>query len=85
MKLPCKYSVDDAVLHVFATPTKRQRQELLRIFDFFAREPFTEAENAQRDHVGRQCQVKRFGRWTAIDWPEHLANEIHILDVDRLM
>jgi hypothetical protein len=71
VNLPYKYSVDDAVLHVFATATKRQRQELLRIFDFLAREPFTEAENAQRDHVGRQCQVKRFGCWTVIYWAEH--------------
>ena len=49
MKLPYKYSVDDAVLHIFAAETKRQRQELLRIFDFLAREPFTEGESIQRD------------------------------------
>ena len=84
MKSPYKYTVDDAVLHIFAAETKRQRQELLRIFDFLAREPFTEGESIQRDHAGRRCQVKRFGQWTVTYWPEHLANEIHILDVDRL-
>ena len=85
MKLPCKYSVDDSILHVFSAATRRQRQELLRIFDFLAREPFTAGESTQLDHAGRRCQVKRFGPWAVSYWPEHLANEIHILDVDRLV
>ncbi len=79
-----KYTVDDAVLHIFNGATKRQRVEMLRSFDFLAQEPFTLGDSLQRDHTGRQCQVKRFGRWSVTYWPEHLANEVHILSVERL-
>ncbi len=79
-----KYSVADAVLHVFAAATNRQRQELLRVFDFLSKEPFAAGDTIQADHTGRRCQVKRFGPWTVTYWPEHLVEEIHILDVERL-
>jgi len=81
---PYRYSVDDAVLRNFAAASKRHRQELLRVFDFLAQEPFTEGESTQADHVGRKCQVKRFGAWLVTYWPEHLTKEIHILDIERL-
>jgi hypothetical protein len=81
---PYRYSVDDAVLQVFTAVSKRQRQELLRIFDFLAREPFTPGDDIQTDRVGRRCQVKLFGAWLVTWWPEHLTKEIHILDVERL-
>ena len=84
MNVPYKYTVDDAVLHVFASARKRHREELLRIFDYLAKEPFTKGDTTQADHTGRQCQVKHFGAWTVTYWPEHLANEIHVLDVERL-
>ena len=79
-----KYSVADEVLHVFAAATNRQRQELLRVFDFLSKEPFAAGDTIQADHTGRRCQVKRFGPWTVTYWPEHLVEEIHILDVERL-
>jgi hypothetical protein len=79
-----KYSVANAVLHLFAGSTNRQRQELLRIFDFLSNEPFSEGDTTQSDHAGRRCQVKRFGPWTVTYWSEHLVKEIHILDVQRL-
>jgi hypothetical protein len=79
---PYKYSVDDAVLQVFAAARKRHREELLRIFDFIARNPFTVGDTTQPDHTGRHCQVRRFGPWTVTFWPEHLANEIHVIDVE---
>ena len=85
MNVPCKYTVDDAVLHVFSAASKRQREELLRIFDFLSREPFTSGDSTQADRTGRRCQVKRFGPWSVTYWPEHLVNEIHILDVERLV
>ena len=85
MKWPYKYTVDDSVLQVFATSPKRQREALLRIFDFLAREPFTEGQSTQLDRTGRHCQVKRFGDWLIVYWPEHLASEIHILDAERLI
>lgn len=85
MRLPYKYTIDDAVLHLFAAAPKRQREQLLKIFDFLSREPSTPGDHTQVDRSGRPCQVRRFGPWTVTYWPEHLANEIHILDVERLI
>jgi hypothetical protein len=85
VKLPYKYTVDDAVLQAFSSAKKRHREELLRIFDALASNPFVESDSTQNDTAGRPCRVKRFGPWTVTFWPEHLANEIHIVDVYRLV
>jgi hypothetical protein len=82
---PYKYSVDDSVLTAFASASRRQREELLRIFDFLAANPFLAADSPQRDHTGRICKINRFGRWRVTWWAEHLSNQVHVLDVDRLL
>jgi 2-oxo-4-hydroxy-4-carboxy--5-ureidoimidazoline (OHCU) decarboxylase len=61
---PYTFTVDDAVLQVFATASERHRIELLRIFDYLAGHPFVTGESTQPDQTGRHCQVKRFGPWT---------------------
>jgi len=61
-----------------------KEKTFLRIFEFLASAPFTEGDNVQLDRAGRGCQVKRFGEWLIVYWPEHLVSEIHILDVERL-
>jgi hypothetical protein len=81
---PYKYTVDAAVLAVCAAATKRRREELLRIFDRLAADPYQEGDSTQPDDKGRHCQVKRFGPWTITWWPEHLANELHIVDAEWL-
>ena len=84
MNLHYRYTVDDAVLQVFAEAKKRHRDELLRIFTRLATDPYIEGDSEQRDSTGRHCQVKRFGAWLVTYWPEHLANQVHIIDVQRL-
>jgi hypothetical protein len=59
-------------------------RELLRIFARLANDPFIEGGNTQKDSTGRHCQVKRFGAWSVTYWPEHLASQVHIIDVERL-
>ena len=81
---PYKYTVDDAVLEVFAVTTKRQRERLLRIFAQLADNPFLRGDSVQPDHVGRPLQVKRFGEWTITYWPEHLSDVIHIIAIEHL-
>lgn len=78
------YAVDDAVLEVFASLPKRQRERLLRIFDTLAENPFLHGDTVQRDSVGRPCEVKRFGKWTVIYWSEHIGTKVHILAVEHL-
>jgi hypothetical protein len=85
VKLLYRYTVDDAVLRIFAEAKKRHRDELLRIFACLATDPFIVGDSTQRDSTGRHCQVKRFGAWSVTYWPEHLANQVHIIDVDRLL
>jgi hypothetical protein len=74
VSLPYKYTVDDAVL----------REKLLRIFGQLADNPFQSGDAVQRDHIGRQLQVKRFGEWTVTYWPEHLGNTVHIVALEHL-
>ena len=81
---PYKYTVDDAVLEVFSVVTKRQREQLLRTFAQMVDNPFLLGETIQRDHVGRQLQVRRFGEWTVTYWPEHLSNVVHIVALEHL-
>ncbi len=85
MKLRYKYTVDDTVLEVFASAKKRHREELLRIFAALANDPFVRGDWIQKDSAGRDCQVRRFGAWAVTYWPEHLANLIHVIDVERLL
>ena len=80
-----RYIVDDAVLQFFADAKKRHREELLRIFARLAVDPFIEGDSTRRDATGRHCQVKRFGAWSVTYWPEHLANQVHIIDLKRLL
>jgi hypothetical protein len=79
------YTVDVAVLRIFAEGKKRHREELLRIFARLAADPFIAGDRMQRDSTGRHCQVKRFGAWSVTYWPEHFTNQIHIIDVARLL
>lgn len=78
------YAVDDAVLDIFASLPKRQRERLLRIFDSLAEDPFQHGDTVQIDSVGRPCEVKRFGDWTIIWWSEHIGTKVHILAVEHL-
>jgi hypothetical protein len=79
-----KYTVDDEVLRVFLSSSKRQREELLRIFDHLAANSHMAGDSVQSDQTGRTCQVTRFGIWTVTWWAEHLVKELHVIDVERL-
>ena len=84
MKLRYKYTVDDAVLEIRSSEKKRHREELLRVFTSLASDPFIRGERIEKDNTGRDCQVKRFGRWAVTYWPEHIGSLVHIIDVERL-
>ena len=79
-----RYTVDDAVLEVFATTTKRHREKLLRIFAQLTDNPFLRGDTTQHDSVGRPLQVKRFGEWVVTYWPEHLGEQVHIVALEHL-
>ncbi|MCI0748104.1 MAG: hypothetical protein L0Y58_22085 [Verrucomicrobia subdivision 3 bacterium] len=84
MKLPYKYTVADEVLGIFSSVSSARRQRLLSIFSQIAADPFLKGDTIQKDATGRECQVKRFGEWIVIYWAEHLADQVHIVSVERL-
>jgi len=81
---PYKYTVDDSVLRFFTAAPRRCREELVRVFERLAADPFVKPDSVQPDATGRACHVNRFGAWLVTWWPEHLARELHILDVESL-
>ena len=84
MNLPYTYTVDSEVLELFAALPKRQRDKLLDVFRQLCSNPFAPGDFTHVDSVGRHCQVKRFREWLVTFWPEHLANEVHIIAIQHL-
>ncbi len=61
-----KFVVDAAVVEFFAGRTKREREDLLRIFAGLAASPYQKGEWRQRTSSGRELQVKRFEDFAAL-------------------
>ena len=80
-----KFVVDDAVVAFFAERTKREREDLLRIFTGLAASPYQKGEWLQRTKSGRELQVKRFGRWLVRYWLDDPVLEVRIVDVEKVV
>jgi hypothetical protein len=80
-----KFVVDDRVLEIFAGSTRRQREELLRIWRELAASPYRKGEWYQRTAAGRELQVQRSGRWLVRYWRDDPVLEIRIVDVERVI
>ena len=75
---------DNTVLQLFAERTKREREELLKIFNALAESPYQTGEWRQKTRSGRELQVKRFGKWLITFWLDEPVLEVRIVDVKRL-
>jgi hypothetical protein len=80
-----KFVVDDEVVEFFAGRTKRERDDLLRIFSGLAASPDEKAEWHQRTSSGRELQVRRFGRWLVRYWLDEPVLEVRIVDVEKVV
>jgi hypothetical protein len=49
---PYRYDVDEAVLSIFASARKQQREKLLSCFDRLVENPFLKGDTVQQDHTG---------------------------------
>ena len=76
--------VDRAVVEFFSSRTRREREELLRVFDRLAAAPYQRGDYFQRTAAGRELQVKRVGPWLLTFWPDDPVLELRIVDVKRL-
>jgi hypothetical protein len=79
------YVVDETVLQFFASCRKRQREELLRIFQGLAANPYQRGDWLQRTASGQELQVKRFGRWMVRYWRNAPVLEVRIVDAEQVI
>ncbi len=79
------FVADDAVLAFFTTCTKREREDLLRIFKSLAAAPYQKADWRQPTKSGRELDVKRFGKWLVTFWLDDPVLEIRIVDVKKIV
>jgi hypothetical protein len=79
------FVTDDAVLRFFGERTRREREELLRIFATLADDPYRQGEWRQKTKSGRELQVKRFGKWLVSYWRDELVLEVRIVDVNKIV
>jgi hypothetical protein len=80
-----KFVVDAAVLEFFSGRTRREREELLRIWSALASAPYQKGEWLQKTAAGRELQVKRFGRWLVRYWLDAPVMEVKIVDVEKVV
>jgi hypothetical protein len=79
------FVVDDSVLELFTERSKREREELLRIFRSLADSPYQTGEWRQKTKSGRELQVKRFGKWLVTFWLDAPVLELRIVDVKKIV
>jgi hypothetical protein len=79
------YAVDAAVLTRFGQCSRREREQLLRAFEFLAQVPHQRGEWVRRTPSARELQLKRFGKWLVTYWPDHAVREVRIVDVERVI
>ena len=79
------FVVDDSVLGLFSERSKREREELLRIFKSLADSPYQTGEWRQKTKSGRKLQVKRFGKWLVTFWLDAPVLQMRIVDVKKIV
>jgi hypothetical protein len=80
-----KFVVGADVVELFARRSKREREDLLRIFTNLATSPYQNGDWQQRTISGRELQVKRFGRWLVRYWRDDPVLELRIVDVEKVV
>ena len=84
MSLPYKYVADATVLNFFADCTKRERDELIRIFEALAESPHERGAWLRRMPSTHDLSTKRFGRWLVTYWPDDPACELRIVAIPKV-
>ena len=79
------FVVDDTVMGFFIERSKREREDLLKIFRTLADSPYQAGEWRQRTKSGRELQVKRFGKWLVSFWLDDPVLEVRIVDVKKIV
>jgi hypothetical protein len=78
------FAADDSVVEFFSGCTKREREDLLRLFRSLADSPHQRGDWLQKGRSGREFQVKRFGRWLVTFWPDDPVLELRVVDLKKV-
>jgi hypothetical protein len=84
MNLRYRYTVSDSALSAFANSSKKEREQLLRIFAGLGNNPFLQGSLNQATLSGRIVQSVRLGKWLITFWPDHGSKEVYIVDVTSI-
>ena len=79
------FAVDESVIAIFSASTKRDREQLMRIFYLLANNPMQRGDFVEISSSGRELQVKRFGKWLVTFWPDQPVFELRIVDVQKVV
>jgi hypothetical protein len=78
------FVLNEDVFSVFLKVRGKDRQDLVRGFEWAADNPFSKGDEVAKDETGRPVQLKRFGRWVVGFWADHFACEVRIVAVSKL-
>jgi len=78
------YALDEAALDVFSASTKRERDQLVKVFRTLAESPMEAGDFAETGASGRRVEVQRLGKWLISYWPDHAVKELRVVDITRL-
>jgi hypothetical protein len=79
------FVLDDSVVTLFNERSKRDREDLLRIFKSIADNPHQMGDWRQMGKSGRNYQVKRFGKWLVTFWLDSPVLEVRIVGLKLVL
>lgn len=81
---PYGYALGEEAVHAFTSQSARTREELLRILDGLALNPFEQGDYREQGRSGRNFQVKLFGDLLVTWWVDHASREVRVVRLERV-
>jgi hypothetical protein len=78
------YSIQSSALVMFLASKTLERDELLKLFEFLAKNPATGGDATATGPSGRPLEMKQFGRWIITYWADHGSKDVRITALKRL-
>ena len=79
------FVADNSLLEVFIGRSRREQEEMLRIFRLLAESPYQTGDWRQKARSGRELQVKRYGKWLVTFWLDAPVLELRVVDVKKIV
>ena len=79
---PYKVLISIEILHV-KRPSRRDRELILKFLESLSNDPNKRGDYEERDHVGRQVQIKIVGDFALTYWADHPVKEIKVIRIEK--